>query len=223
MITSSVVGGLMKISHIRREYSGQALTLENSAKNPVQQFTAWLEDATGIESTDPTAMTLATVDCTGTPNLRIVLLKGINEQGFNFFTNYNSAKGQEIAHTPQAAANFYWPALTRQVKIRGIIEKLTSHESDSYFNSRPKGSQIAAIASPQSQVVHQAELTERFKKLEAQYHNQNSLPRPHFWGGYRLIAHEIEFWQGQENRLHQRILYQRANNSSHWGKSTIAP
>ncbi|WP_235602920.1 pyridoxamine 5'-phosphate oxidase [Piscirickettsia litoralis] len=172
----------MKISHIRREYSGQTLTLENSAKNPIDQFTTWLEEVTGTEATDPTAMTLATVDANGHPDLRIVLLKGVSEQGFNFFTNYNSAKGQELTQTPHAAVNFYWPSLTRQVKIRGSVEKLTESESDHYFKSRPKGSQIAAIASPQSQTIDQEQLLQDFKILEEKFQNQDAPPRPGILG-----------------------------------------
>lgn len=197
------------------------LTELDAAANPIDQFRAWFRDAEGVGFKHAEAMTLATATPDGKPSARVVLLRGFDERGFAFFTNYQSRKAAELADNPRAALVFYWDALDRQVRVEGRIEKVSAEESDAYFGTRPIGHQISAWASPQSQVVVSRELLEmRMQELEAQYGDQ--VPRPPHWGGYRLIPEMLEFWQGRISRLHDRLRYRKKADGS-WVRERLAP
>ncbi|MBL4818155.1 MAG: pyridoxamine 5'-phosphate oxidase [Deltaproteobacteria bacterium] len=190
--------------------------------NPLKQFESWFKEATKLGISIPEAMTLATVSSDGTPDARIVLLKKISKTGLEFFTNYKSPKGQHLNSNPKACCIFFWEPLARQVRIRGVVQKLSDSESDTYFQSRPRGSQIGAWCSPQSEKVPDRDVLEtRFKELERQYENQE-IPRPPHWGGYLLKPTYFEFWQGQDNRLHDRFAYELQPDGN-WEISRLAP
>lgn len=210
----------MNIADIRKEYTLEKLDADSVKNDPIDQFNNWLEEAMKAEILEPTAMHLATVSAEGKPSGRIVLLKGI-DTGFLFFTNYESKKGQDLAINPFASLTFYWAELERQVRIEGSIEKVSKDISEKYFHSRPKGSQIGAIVSPQSQVItDRSVLEEKIVSLEKQY--QDSLPpRPEHWGGYRLLPIALEFWQGRASRLHDRIRYRK--EGINWMIERLAP
>jgi pyridoxamine 5'-phosphate oxidase len=210
-----------EIADIRKDYKLQQLEQKDVAKDAIEQFTRWWQDAINSEITEVNAMTLATANKEGQPDARIVLLKDYNESGFVFFTNYNSHKGKEIEDNPKAALVFFWKELERQVRIEGTIEKTSTEESDEYFNSRPAGSRIGAWASPQSSVITGRDVLENYvTKYTAEFNNDN-IPRPQHWGGYRLIPAKIEFWQGRSSRLHDRILYTR--DADGWAINRLAP
>jgi pyridoxamine 5'-phosphate oxidase len=211
---------MMNIADIRKEYTLEKLDADSVKNDPIDQFNNWLEEAMKAEILEPTAMHLATVSAEGKPSGRIVLLKGI-DTGFLFFTNYESKKGQDLAINPFASLTFYWAELERQVRIEGSIEKVSKDISEKYFHSRPKGSQIGAIVSPQSQVItDRSVLEEKIVSLEKQY--QDSLPpRPEHWGGYRLLPIALEFWQGRASRLHDRIRYRK--EGINWMIERLAP
>lgn len=208
------------IAAIRKEYSLEKLEVDSVKANPMEQFKDWFSEALNSQMLEPTAMHLATVGEGGKPSGRIVLLKGI-DSGFLFFTNYKSRKGKEIANNTFASITFFWAELERQVRIEGKVEKLSDSESDDYFQSRPKGSQIGAIVSEQSQVIESREVLEqKMQALAVQY--ENELPqRPMHWGGYRLVPEVIEFWQGRQSRLHDRIRYSSEQN--HWQIERLSP
>jgi pyridoxamine 5'-phosphate oxidase len=190
--------------------------------DPVKQFEKWWDDALKSEIYEANAMTLATVDADMVPSARIVLLKGFDEKGFVFFTNYNSQKGSELARNDRACLVFFWKELERQVRITGIAEKISAEESIAYFNSRPDGSKIGAWASPQSLVVAgKAWLKETFDYYMERF-KHGEIPRPPHWGGYRVKPFRVEFWQGRPNRLHDRILYTSAEDNS-WKIERLAP
>lgn len=203
---------------MRNEYRRASLDEVDAAADPLTQFQHWFDDAVRAELPTTNAMTLATVAADGTPGARIVLLKGADQNGFVFYTNYQSRKGRELAANPRAALVFHWIELEREVRIEGTVEKTNAAESDAYFSSRPLGSRHAAIASPQSTVVtNRAALETRFAEIE-----KNPEPaRPAHWGGYRLTPAAVEFWQGRPNRLHDRLLYTRAGKR--WNISRLAP
>ena len=199
------------------------LTKGSADPNPIRQFEQWFADAraTGMSEQDAISMTLATSGEDGQPTARIVLLKSFDEHGFVFFTNYDSRKGKELARNPQACLLFYWPPLWRQVRIEGLIEKVSGAESDEYFHSRPLGSQIGAWASDQSRAIeNRAALEQRFEEFSAKF--GDNVPRPPHWGGYRVTPAVIEFWQGQENRLHDRLWYARKADGT-WLIERLAP
>jgi pyridoxamine 5'-phosphate oxidase len=209
------------IADLRQDYRQQALLETEADPHPMQQFRRWFDQALAADLLEPNAMTLATVDATGQPSARMVLLKGLESGGFDFFTNYNGRKGQELATNAKAALVFWWGDLERQVRIEGTVSPITAAESDAYFHSRPIGSQLGAWASPQSQVITDRQVLEtRLEAVKAQYAGQE-IPRPPHWGGYRLTPHAIEFWQGRSNRLHDRLLYTRTGDT--WQQVRLAP
>jgi len=210
------------IREIRKEYIQESLAEKDVNPDAIQQFSLWWNEAVKSDIEEVNAMTLATASCDGLPSARIVLLKDFDEKGFVFYTNYNSFKGQQLAENPRGCLVFFWKELERQVRITGLIMKTASSESDEYFNIRPEGSRIGAIASPQSQVIPSREWLEKevgqlMKKLSS-----NTIERPSHWGGYRLMPAIIEFWQGRPNRLHDRIQYTLEENGS-WKIERLAP
>ncbi|HEX5702960.1 MAG TPA: pyridoxamine 5'-phosphate oxidase [Pyrinomonadaceae bacterium] len=200
-----------------------ALAKATADPNPIRQFERWFADAkaTGMSEQDATSMTLATSDKTGQPSARIVLLKDFDEQGFVFYTNYNSRKGEDLAGNSRACLLFYWSPLWRQVRIEGAVAKVSEAESDEYFHSRPLGSKLGAWASDQSEPVESREqLEKRFEEFNRKF--ADNVPRPPHWGGYRVKPEVIEFWQGRENRLHDRLRYNRQPDGS-WIIERLAP
>lgn len=209
------------IAALRQEYMRARLDEKDVAREPIAQFTRWFDEAVNARMPMVNAMTLASVSATGQPSARIVLLKGVDQEGFVFYTNYESGKGRELAANPRAALLFYWVELEREVRIEGRVTKTTAEESDAYFSSRPLGSRLAAIASPQSQVVSgRAALEARFSETGKQAGSDPS--RPACWGGYRVIPETIEFWQGRANRLHDRLQY-RIQADGRWIIERLAP
>ncbi|WP_323121076.1 pyridoxamine 5'-phosphate oxidase [Burkholderia alba] len=211
------------LADLRINYSLASLDEADANPNPFLQFDSWFKEALHAQLPEPNTMTLATVDAEGRPSARIVLIKGVDERGFVFFTNYDSRKGREIAHNPQAALLFYWIELERQVRIEGRIEKTSDAESDRYFASRPLGSRIGAWASDQSAVIDgRAALEARERDVSARY--GDNPPRPPHWGGYRVVPASIEFWQGRPSRLHDRLLYTRdAASPGGWTIARLSP
>ena len=213
----------MKIKNlpdIRKEYSQSALDPASVHPDPIEQFGKWLEEAIDAEIDEPSAMTLATADAAGRPSARMVLLKGYDKNGFVFFTNYNSRKGREIDANPRAALVLYWKELERQVRIEGVVSRVSDKESDAYFNSRPVESRAGAIVSPQSQVIpNRKAIEQQLDRLLKQ--ELKELVRPAYWGGYRVMPETIEFWQGRPGRLHDRILFTRESRG--WKIERLAP
>lgn len=210
------------IADIRRDYKLQSLQEKDVADQPIAQFDRWWKDAIESELDEVNAMTLATADATGAPSARIVLLKGYDERGFVFFTNYNSKKGQDIAANPRVSLVFFWKELERQVNISGSIEKVSVAESDAYFQSRPVGSRIGAWCSPQSTVIADRQILEHnIAKYQAQF-GDGPIPKPDHWGGYLVQPQSVEFWQGRSSRLHDRIKY-RKNEQGLWIIERLAP
>ncbi|NDJ17183.1 pyridoxamine 5'-phosphate oxidase [Myxacorys almedinensis] len=209
------------IADLRQDYTLQALNESEIDPNPFQQFQAWFEQAVHSDLPEPNAMTIATATTAGIPQARIVLLKGVDERGFVFYTNYNSDKGKQLIENPHAAIAFLWKELERQVRIVGTVEKTTPAESDAYFQSRPVASQLGAWASNQSEVIgDRASLEQRLAQIKAKYEHQD-IPRPPHWGGFRVKPTEIEFWQGRSSRLHDRLRYRRVND--HWNIERLSP
>ncbi|MEM6321546.1 MAG: pyridoxamine 5'-phosphate oxidase [Bacteroidota bacterium] len=210
------------IAALREDYRAKTLEITDVDANPFQQFKVWFQEALDSSVKEANAMTIATVNEAGQPSARIVLLKGFDENGFVFYTNYNSQKGRELAANPNIAAVFLWKDLERQIRIEGMAKKITRQASLAYFQSRPKGSQIGAWASPQSQVISDRSILEKnVEQLQATYQNEESLPIPDHWGGYVIQPQLIEFWQGRSSRLHDRICYTASGNE--WKIERLAP
>ncbi|MBI2786946.1 MAG: pyridoxamine 5'-phosphate oxidase [Legionella longbeachae] len=209
------------IADIRRDYGELDLREELIPEDPLIQFKDWFADVLKNEKNDPTAMVISTVDDKGNPDSRVVLLKGLNEGNFLFYTNYQSTKAEQIKNRPYAALNFYWPQMARQVRIRGKVEQVNKEQSDLYFSSRPIKSQLSAIISPQSHEIQNRKILEQALNDLIQKHGQEPVLRPSYWGGYMVIPDKIEFWQGRDNRLHDRIQYFRENGQ--WKHHRLAP
>ena len=210
----------MNIADLRKDYRLAALNESDAAAAPLAQFEKWLNEAITVALPEPNAMTLATVSAEGRPSTRVVLIKGIDERGPVWFTNYQSRKGRELAVNPHAALQFHWVELERVVRLEGRVEKISEADSDAYFASRPLDSRIGAWASPQSEVIgSRAVLVARAAQFAAKFLLQP--PRPPHWGGYRLVPDRVEFWQGRSSRLHDRILY--TQNGGSWQISRLAP
>jgi pyridoxamine 5'-phosphate oxidase len=206
---------------MRKEYKAAQLDEISVDSSPFIQFETWFEEVKNAELKEPNAMVLATVNAQGEPNIRAVLLKIFDEKGFVFFTNYNSDKGKEIEENPNVAAEFLWLELERQVRILGKCEKITKSESLSYFLKRSRGSQLGAWVSDQSSIISSRKiLSIQMEKIKEKF-KKGEVPLPDFWGGYRIIPEKIEFWQGRENRLHDRILYTK--EADEWKISRLAP
>ena len=212
----------MALEDIRKPYRHGTLDVGDLDPDPIRQFLAWLEDAVAADMLEPNAAALATADASGRTSVRMMLLKGVDPHGFRFFTNYQSRKATDLASNPQAALCFWWDRLERQVRVEGRVTKLSPEASLSYFSKRPRGSQLGAWASPQSQPIpNRATLEQRVAELE-RGHPEGNLPLPDFWGGYLLTPDRLEFWQGRESRIHDRFRYEKKERDR-WNVERLAP
>jgi pyridoxamine 5'-phosphate oxidase len=212
----------VKIDEFRKDHGRFSLREEDLDPDPIRQFRAWFDEASMSEIPEVNAMALATAAPDGRPSVRMVLLRGVDERGFTFFTNYESRKARELEANPQAALVFFWQELERQVRIEGRVERVADEESDRYFQSRPAGSRLGAWASPQSRVIAGREALEtRYAEVEARY-TDGTIPRPPNWGGYRVIPDTIELWQSRASRLHDRLRYARRDEGG-WLIERLAP
>jgi pyridoxamine 5'-phosphate oxidase len=211
-----------KIAALREDYQKSTLLIEEVSEDPIQQFSVWFNEALNSKELEPNAMTLATANKSGIPSARIVLLKGVHDGKFTFYTNYNSKKSQDLIENPHAALVFNWLSMQRQIRIQGSVQKMDRSESEAYFQSRPKGSQIGAWSSPQSQVIEDRAILENKKAdLELEYQHEEILPCPPHWGGFLIEPTVIEFWQGRSSRLHDRICYTKQGDD--WKIERLAP
>lgn len=211
------------IANLRQNYNLAGLRETEINPNPIQQFAHWFDRALDADLLEPNAMTLATATPDGQPSARIVLLKGFGDRGFTFYTNYDSDKGKQLQDNPQAALVFLWDKLERQVRIEGRVEKLSAEESDAYFHSRPKASQLGAWASAQSQKISSRQVLEaNLAALETKYAQATEIPRPPHWGGFLVVPRLIEFWQGRPSRLHDRLIYCLQTDGT-WQISRLSP
>lgn len=211
----------MILADIRKDYTLKSLEIQEVDSDPLLQFRRWMEEAIQAEALEVNAMCLSTISEDGFPNARIVLLKEL-DQGFVFFTNYESSKGKELVASPKASLTFFWPEIERQVRVVGTVGKINEKESDTYFFSRPISSQIGAWASPQSQEISDRTVIEDSQRRLEEKFKETPIQRPPHWGGFRLIPHRIEFWQGRPSRLHDRICYELEGESV-WKKVRLAP
>jgi pyridoxamine 5'-phosphate oxidase len=209
------------LAAMRRDYAAKGLAEADADPDPLAQFQHWFDDARRAEVHEPNAMTLATVDAAGQPAARMVLLKGLDARGLAFYTNRDSRKGRELLGNPKAALVFWWGPIERQVRFEGTIEKVEAAEADAYFASRPRGSQLAAWASAQSSVIEGRAALEAAERAQRERFGEREVPRPPFWGGYRLVPAVVEFWHGRESRLHDRLRYTRTPEG--WRIERLAP
>lgn len=210
------------LQNIRKEYSKESLDIATVNPNPVEQFQVWFDEALKANVIEPNAMSLATVSADNRPSLRVVLLKGIEDGAFLFYTNYQSKKGNQLEVNPACALTFFWPELERQVRIEGMVERVSTEKSVDYFQSRPRGSQLGAWASPQStSIKDRSILEERLTAMETKFENVDKVPKPQQWGGYAVQPFLIEFWQGRPNRLHDRVEFVKVDNQ--WKINRLAP
>lgn len=210
------------LADLRKDYSKASLDVETVNPNPIIQFEKWFTEAVEEKVPEPNAMCLATISESGRPSSRIVLLKGIQNNQFVFYTNYQSQKGKELEAHPECALTFFWPELERQVRIEGIAQRGDVKSADDYFQSRPRASQIGAWASPQSAIINDRKiLEERVKEIEKRFEGKSVLPRPNQWGGFAITPYEIEFWQGRRSRLHDRICFTQVDGK--WKINRLAP
>ncbi|SRR5579875_3763670 len=212
----------MQIADLRKEYTGGGLSEADADADPLHQFEKWFGQALAANLPEPNAMTLATATPDGQPSVRVVLLKSFDASGFTFFTNYESRKGRELTANPRAALLFFWPQMQRQVRIEGTVERLSEAESDGYFRSRPLGSRLGAWASAQSEVIASRDVLEQRMRELTQRFADGEVPRPPYWGGYRVCPLTIEFWQGRPDRLHDRLRYQRVQPNG-WRLERLSP
>jgi pyridoxamine 5'-phosphate oxidase len=213
----------LSLEDLRQEYRLGELTEQSCDSNPIVQFERWMQHAQTADLKEPNAMTLATATRDGRPSARIVLLKEVSENGFVFYTNYESRKGRELAANPVAALTFYWAELERQVRIEGTVSRTSAEQSEAYFRIRPKRSRLGALASNQSGVLASRKIVEtRMAELEARYADTDDIPKPEYWGGYCLWPDVFEFWQGRRSRLHDRIRYTRLDPQT-WRIERLAP
>jgi pyridoxamine 5'-phosphate oxidase len=212
----------MSIADLRKDYTAGGLAEEDADADPLRQFALWFEQARTVTGHEPNAMTVATADADGVPAARMLLLKGFDERGFVFYTNFESAKGRDLEQNPRVALLFYWPELERQVRISGDVERVSPEETERYFHSRPRGSQIGASVSRQSAIIPNREaLVDAVAHFE-QEHDGSEIPLPDYWGGYRVRPTWIEFWQGRPSRLHDRLRYLRTDDGS-WQMVRLSP
>jgi pyridoxamine 5'-phosphate oxidase len=213
----------LELSHLREDYRLAVLDETHCAANPLRQFERWFEQAQNAGVKEPNAMTLATVGAGGQPSARVILLKGIEQDGFVFYTNYESRKGRELAANPLCALTFFWAELERQVRVEGVAQKVSKETSEAYFQGRPKGSRIGAVVSHQSaELPSRQPLEARLAELELAFANTDDVPMPAYWGGYHVKPRSLEFWQGRTNRLHDRIAY-RLNGDGTWRMGRLSP
>ena len=210
------------LQNLRIEYSSSPIVETELDRNPFSFFGKWFDEAMAAEVREPNAMTLATATRDGVPSARIVLLKGADQNGFSFYSNYLSRKGKELAKNPFGCLVFFWPELERQVRIEGLIEKVSEAESDTYYLSRPRGSRLGAWASPQSSIIENRAVLEAKEKEFLEHFDGKEIHRPEHWGGYRLQPNRVEFWQGRSSRLHDRICFE-LDKTNQWQKFRLAP
>ena len=211
----------MSLADIRREYLGEPLSEAHSDPDPMRQFAHWFEEVRNVDP-DPTAMALATASTQGRPSVRTVLLKGIDDRGFIFYTNYDSRKAREMEATGRASLLFFWRSVERQVRIDGTVERVSPGESDSYFETRPLDSRLSVYASRQSEAIESRDVLEEAFERARRTYGEGPVPRPDWWGGYRVVPDEFEFWQGRTSRLHDRLRYVKGANGS-WRRERLAP
>ena len=210
------------LSKLRSEYSKASLDVSTILPDPIKQFEKWFQEALVAKVLEPNAMTLSTINVNNRPSSRIVLLKGIEQNKFIFYSNYQSTKGKELHQNPACALTFFWPDLERQVRIEGIAERIDDRRSEEYFQSRPRGSQIGAWTSPQSSIIESRTILEqRAQQIEKRFEGLPVLPKPNQWGGYQVEAQILEFWQGRPNRLHDRIQFLKIDDV--WKVHRLAP
>lgn len=210
-----------RVSNLRQDYRSASLDERDAKRDPFDQFKRWLKEALSAALPEPLAMTLATVDSRGRPSARVVLLRGFDKSGLVFYTNYRSAKAKQLQENRRAALVFFWPELERQVRVEGRVKKLPAAQSDRYFQSRPRGSQLGAWASSQSEVLGgRSELNHALAEVQEKFAD-GPVPRPPFWGGYRVVPERFEFWQGRRDRLHDRIQYRLT--AGRWVRERLAP
>lgn len=210
-----------QLRQLRTDYQRAILSEDQVDPDPIHQFSIWFQEALNAKVAEPNAMSLSTVNAQGRPSSRIVLIKGLEQQGITWFTHYTSKKGEELAANPYAALLFFWSELERQVRIEGKVEKISDAENDAYFHSRPRDSRIGALASEQSKTItNRAVLDDRFSNISAQYGDQ--VPRPAHWGGFRLVPDYVEFWQGRSSRFHDRIAFTK-NDQGVWLRQRLQP